>query len=329
MPRLGVIELSQLPAFTVLESVDSEAILSARMNQLVIIWQHNDPPNSAQYDVGKLEFDPIKINQEVSTYFETLLRDRVNQAARSVTLAFAVGGNLDAIASRYPGGVPRLAGESDDAYRTRIWLSPNTLSPNGTYESYVYYAFTGAATAGNPLRDCQVLSTPGTPRVAITIMADGSPITAIADSTGKYTGEFTAYPSPTPSSTLVTEVYSYITAPGLGRKGTTDVVSVNGPRVQTVDYKIRVILYPGWDIEASMQGLYPALADLLESQRYLGFSHTRAAIEAALKTSGVFNILIDSPAADVMIPTDATIVVNSISLVYGGRGGFGPPNPAA
>lgn len=329
MPRLGVIELSQLPPFTVLETISSDDIIAQRMAQLVLVWQHNDPPNFAQYDVGALEFDPIKINQEASAYFETLVRDRVNQACRAVTLAFAVGGNLDAIASRYPGGIPRIANESDDAYRTRTWLSPNTLSPNGLYESYVFFGFTGAALAGTPLRDCQVLSSPGTPRVAITIMADGSPIIALKDGTGLYTGLFSASPVPTPSNDLITEVFSYITAPGEGRKGLTDVVSVNGPKIVRVDYKVRVILYPGWDVTDTMQGLFPALATLLESQRYLGFSHMKSAIDAVLKVSGVFNVIIDSPVNDIIISTDTTIVVNSISLSYGGRGGFGPPSPTA
>ena len=71
-----------------------------------------------------------------------LLRDRVNQAARSITLAYAIGTDLDAIASRYPGGVPRLPSESDDRYRRRIWLSPNTLSPHGTAEAYEFWALT-------------------------------------------------------------------------------------------------------------------------------------------------------------------------------------------
>lgn len=329
MPRLGVIELSQLPPFTVLEAISSDTIIQQRMAKLILIWQHNDPPNSAQYDVGNLEFDPIKINQECSAYFETLVRNRVNQACRAVTLAFAVGGNLDAIASRYPGGMPRLLNEGDDAYRTRIWLSPNALSPNGLYESYVFYAFTAAAIAGTPLRDCQVLSSPGKPNVAITIMADGSPIIALQDGNGEYTGEFSASPVPTPSNTLITSVYSYITASGEGRKGLTDVVSVNGPKIVFVDYKIRVLLYPGWDVGEAMQGLYPALAALLESQRYLGFSHTLAAIDAVLKVSGVFNVLVDSPAHDVLVSTDTTVVVRSVTLSYGGRGGFGPPSPSA
>lgn len=338
MPRLGVIELDQLPPFQVLETIDTEAIITARMSQLVIIWQHYDPPNMATYDVGNLEFDPIRINQECSTYFEFMVRDRVNQACRAVTLAFAVGGNLDAIASRYPGGLPRMttvntprltANETDDAYRTRIWLSPNTLSPNGTYESYVFYGFTAAQAAGSPLRDCQVTSNPGQPDIYMTIMADGSPITALQDSFGNYTGQFSTYPSPIPSNALITSVFNYITAVGEGRKASTDVLHVNAPAVQTITYSIRVILYPGWDQNATMQSLYPALATLLESQRYLGFSHMLSAIDAALKVSGVFNVLIDSPTSDTVINTNTTIVVSSINLIYGGRGGFGPPSPAA
>lgn len=335
MPRLGVIELSQLPAFQVLETIDSDAIITARMSQLVLVWQHYDPPNMAQYDVGNLEFDPIRINQECSTYFETLVRDRVNQACRAVTLAFAVGGNLDAIASRYPGGMPRMtttntpgltANESDDAFRTRIWLSPNTLSPNGTYESYTFYGFTAATNAGSPLRDCQITAQPGDPDIFMTVMADGSPITAL-QTNGVYNGLFSAAPSPAPSSSLIQSIFQYITADGEGRKATTDVLHVNPPKIKYINYAIRVILYPGWDQDSTMQALYPALAALLESQRYIGFSHTLAAIDAALKVSGVFNVLIDSPTADVIVDTQTTVVVQSVTLSYGGRGGFGPPAP--
>jgi phage-related baseplate assembly protein len=160
-------------------------------------------------------------------------------------------------------------------------------------------------------------------------MADGPPITALQDGNGNFTGQFSTFPVPTPSNTLITSTYQYITDPFEGRKGLTDVLTVNGPKIVNVNYAIRVLLYPGWDVNATMQGLYPALAALLESQRFLGFSHTRAAIDRALKVSGVFNVLIDSPTADVIIGTDSTIVVQSISLTYGGRGGFGPPSPAA
>lgn len=326
MPRLGVIELNQLPAFTVLETISSEAILAARMANLVTTWNSNDPPNAAQYDVGALEFDPIKINQETNAFFETTLRDRVNQAARAVTLAYAVGGALDAIASRYPGGMPRIDDEDDEAYRTRIWLSPNTFSRNGIYESYVFFALTAAMLAATPLRDATAVATPGFPDVTIAIAADGAPIAVVMDVNGNVSG-FTQSPSPVPSNSLVQTVASYITAPGQGRKGLTDVISVGGPsKVILLDYKIRVLLYPGWDRATIMNQLAITLVMLLDSQRYLGFSHMVSAIEGALKVSGVFNVIVDSP-ADTVITATQMIVVNSIALSYAGRGGIGPLPP--
>ena len=140
--RFSIIQPDLLPVMKVLETVSTEKIISNRMSQLVQIWRGHDPPNGAEYDVGALEFDPIRINQECNTYFELLLRDRVNQACRAITLAFAVGSDLDAIASRYPGGVPRLPLEADDHYRRRVWLSVNPLSPHGTAKSYQYWALT-------------------------------------------------------------------------------------------------------------------------------------------------------------------------------------------
>ena len=175
MNRLGVLDPKSLPHFDVLEALNAETILEGRMDRFVELWKEHDPPAGAVYDVEGLEFDPIKITQETSTYFELLLRDRVNQAARSVTLAFAVGGDLDAIASRYPGGVPRLRDEQgnpdedDERYRRRIWLSPATLSPHGTEEAYVFWALS----ADRTLHDASATTVEGTGRVKIAIMAIG------------------------------------------------------------------------------------------------------------------------------------------------------------
>lgn len=331
MPRLGVIELSQLPPFTVLETISTEAILAARLAQLVSLWNAADPPNAATYDVGNLEFDPIRINQELNTYFELLVRDRVNQAARAVTLAFAVGGDLDAIASRYPGGMPRIGGERDIDYRTRIWLSPNTLSPHGMYESYVFWALNAYASFGDPkLRDAQASNIAGDPHITITIMADGplnldGSVFAITTNDLPYDGinagnMITAYPDPTPTPAQQVNTWTYINDDG--RRGLTDVISVGGPKIVNVTYDVGLMLFPGWDEAATMTAAAGALATLLENQRWLGYSHTRSAIDAALMIGGVFDVLVNSPSADVMIDLKSTIVVNSIRLYYAGRGGL-------
>src|SRR4249919_257616 len=103
--RFPVIRPELLQRPSVLETISSDTIIDDRMQRFKLRWAEEDPPNAAQYDVGDLEFDPVKIITENAAYFELLLRDRVDQAARAVMLAFSFGSNLDAIASRYPGGV--------------------------------------------------------------------------------------------------------------------------------------------------------------------------------------------------------------------------------
>ena len=168
--RFPVIRPELLQRPSVLETISADSIIEERMARFKTRWAEEDPPNAAQYDVGDLEFDPIKIVTENASFFETLLRDRVNQAARAVMLAFSYGSNLDAIASRYPGGVPRGEGETDENYRRRIWLSPNILGPHGTTESYAFYAL--SALGPNVVRDAAAFTTRGTGVVTIPVLLD-------------------------------------------------------------------------------------------------------------------------------------------------------------
>lgn len=315
MARLGSLELDQLPVMEVLEQLNSEGIISERMRQFVELWRKYDPPAGAQYDVDALEFDPIKINQETNAFFELLLRDRVNQAAKGVTLAYAAGADLDAIASRYPGGMPREAGESDDSYRTRIWLSVNTLSPHGTYEAYVFWAMTGALSEGVPIRDATAVAKRGTANVTITIMANGTPVVANDAKNG-----IVPFPSPLPSSSQLDAVRKYVESSQ--RKALTDVVSIRSPKIVNTQYKINYWLFPGWDRGLIEPALYDAAAKLVEKQRWLGYSHTIDSIDAALKTSGVYKIHVVEPVADIEIDKHEVVVVDGVSLNYMGRGGF-------
>lgn len=318
MARLGSLELDQLPSMQVLETLNSELIIEERMKQFVELWRKNDPPAGAQYDVDNLEFDPIKINQEANAFFELLLRDRVNQAAKGVTLAYAAGSDLDAIASRYPGGMPRITNESDDNYRMRIWLSPNTLSPHGTYEAYVFWALTGARMSGLPLRDATAVAKRGTANIIITIMADGTPVTANTEKDG-----VTAPPSPTPTTVQIDAVRTYVGSSS--RKGLTDVISVRSPKIVNTQYRINYWLFPGWDRDLIEPALYDAIAKLIEKQRWLGYSHTIDSIDAALKTSGVYKIHVVEPVVDVEIDQHEVITVDSVSIDYMGRAGFEEP----
>jgi phage-related baseplate assembly protein len=282
-----------------LEILDAEDLLEARMTRFVELWKEHDPPAGAVYDVEGLEFDPIKITQQASTYFELLNRDRVNQAARAVTLAFAVGGDLDAIASRYPGGVPRLTDEDgnpdeeDDRYRRRIWLSPATLSPHGTEEAYVFWALS----ADRNLRDASATTVEGTGRVKIAIMATAR--------------------NPRPTQAQLLAVRAYVHA--FSRKGLTDMVSVVPPAVVETRYVIDVWLFPGPDASAILANVRDSLEALVERQAWLGYSHTRMAIGAAVAIAGVQDGQIVEPPASIIVDPISVVYVSEIVLNLRGR----------
>lgn len=312
MARLGQIELDQLPEFTVLERLDSDTSIRQRMQRLKELWTLYDPPAGAIYDVDNLEFDPLKIQAEMAAFFELLVRDRVNQAAKAVTTAFATGGDLDAIASRYPGGVPRLVGETDDRYRTRIWLSANALSPHGVYESYVFWALTADPT----LRDATAIARKrGTPNIDVTIMKEGTPVTVLDTGEG-----LTSFPDTLPTTQQIDAVQAYILDES--RKGLTDVVTVRPPRIRHVAYEIDYWLFPSWNEQAMRRQLWAAMAALIEKQRWLGYSHVKAAVDDALMMSGVYNIKVNKPLDDLEIEPFEIVVVDSVKLTFKGRGGF-------
>ena len=326
MSRLSVINLAELPLMQVLESISSEQILDDRMQRFKALWFSYDPPNAAQYDVGQLEFDPIKITQENSTFFEMAVRDRINQAARAVTLAYAVGSDLDAIASRYPGGVPRLdtnndgiPDERDDRYRRRVWLSPNTLSAHGTAESYVFWALTADPT----LHDASATTIEGTGKVYITLMAESGPLQLQWVRTiDRLTGEFVstrADPSfnPTPTLQQIVDVRKYILDEG--RRGLTDEIITYSPTITTVNYKIRIWLFPNVSVELAITAVENALAALLEKQRWIGYDHSRMAIDAAIAQPGVHHAVIDEPVRDVMVSEKGVVKVAFVEVRLAGR----------
>jgi len=295
--RFSVLDPANLGRLEALESINSDDIIAARMARFKALWATFDPPNAATYDVGQLEFDPIKIQAENNAYFETLLRDRVNQAVRAVTLAFAFGSNLEGLASNYPGGVPRIAGESDDRYRRRIWSSPNPLSPHGTAEGYEFWGLTALAT----LRDVRTVkirpSLSDNPIVVIACLADAV--------------------DPSPSQSDLLAVRAFIMEES--RLAMTDEISVSPPKIIDTNYVVRVDLFPGPDKDTMMAQLRANIDALIEKQRWLGYDHTRAAIDAALMVSGVHNVSVIEPAEDIMVRNDWFVRVNSVDLQYGGR----------
>src|SRR5690554_5345569 len=91
------IDLSQLPAPSIVEELDFEAILADRKARLIDLFPDNQRESVAE--VLELESEPLlKLLQE-NAYRELLWRRRVNEAARAVMLPYATGADLDSVAA--------------------------------------------------------------------------------------------------------------------------------------------------------------------------------------------------------------------------------------
>jgi phage-related baseplate assembly protein len=316
----------------VLENISTESIIANRMQQLVTFWAQNDPPNAAQYDVGGLEFDPIRINQELNAYYELMLRDRVNQACRAMTLAFAVGSDLDAIGSRYPYGVPRLifpngTTETDDAYRQRLWLSPSIFSLSGTgqgtFESYVFWALSAPMPPGeDSIKHASALTTPGTGYVYIPIISSTCSNPDMLWSASPDGTIWTLLPGclPLPDANQINAVQQFITAPNTARKGLTDVVVTMTPKIANTEINCDVWLFPGVDMQTLMGQIAAAVGALVTALRWLGADLTLLALDGALAQAGVYDRTTYVPTADVTVNIDGVVNITKVTLRYRGTG---------
>lgn len=178
MSEFNAIDLSTLPKPDVIEPLDYEALFAQRrvefnaLSPLLLdesfqpkilaaqLFEESDgtkfwkvpADSSAGLFYLALESDPVTRLLQADVYRELLLRQRVNDAAHSVMIAYAVGSDLDNLAARY--GVVRLlitpadntaippvaaVYESDDAFRKRTLLSLEGLTTAGSRGSYIYH----------------------------------------------------------------------------------------------------------------------------------------------------------------------------------------------
>ncbi len=277
----AAIDLSRSPPPKVVEPLSYEAILAAMVADLVA----RDPAYSAL-----LESDPAMKILEVAAARELLLRQRVNDAARSVMLAFAAGSDLEHLGALV--GVARQAGESDDRLRRRIQLAPEAFTTAGSVGAYVFHAL-----AADPrVRDVSVTS-PGPGRVVVTILsseADGLP-----------------------SDDVIEAVRARLNGDDV--RPLTDSVTVRRPTVAAFDIAARLYLYDGPDAAVVEAEARASLAAYLEGAFAIGRDVPRSAIFAALHRPGVQRVELPSPPADVVVDDISVARSRSVSVAVVGR----------
>lgn len=291
-----VVNLSQLPAPNVVEALDFETILAAMIADL----QERDPTFTAL-----VESDPAYKVLEVCAYRELLLRQRVNEAAKAVMLAYATGADLDQLGANVnverlvitpadPDAVPPVAAvmESDDDFRARIQLSPEAYTTAGSEGSYVFHALG----ADPDVKDVQPVSpTPGV--VVVYVLSR--------------TGDGTAQQS------LLDKVDATLNAETV--RPMTDQVQVMSASIVNYTIEAELTMFPGPDATVILQSAIDAVTAYAEEQRRIGYDVTLSGIYRALHQPGVQNVNLISPAASIVLGDGQASYCTSINVTAAGE----------
>lgn len=296
------IDLSLLPAPTVIEPLDFETILAARKARLISFY-----PADEQADIAarlELESDPLNKALQENAYREIVLRQRINDAARAVMLAHARGPDLDHLGARDdverlvidPGdssAVPPRAPvyEDDTAFRRRIQLSPEGYTTAGSTMSYVYHGL-GAD--------------PDVADIAAVSPAPGVVTVYVLSRTGDGSA----------SEELLAAVAAALNAETM--RPMTDQVNVQSASIVPYAIVAELVLYPGPDASVVRAAALAAAEAYAAAQHAMRRDVTLSGIYAALHQPGVQRVDLTSPTANLVIGTGEASYCTGITLTVAG-----------
>ncbi|MFK1810819.1 baseplate assembly protein [Klebsiella pneumoniae] len=282
---MAVIDLSQLPAPDVVETLDFEAILAERKATLISLY-----PEDEQEAVARtltLESEPLVKYLEENAYREVILRQRINEAAKAGMVAYAIKNDLDQLAANNnverlvitPGDetqIPPVAAvmESDSDLRQRIPAAFEGMSVAGPVGAYEYHALS----SDGRVADASAFS-PSPAEVVVTILARDGDGTAPED--------------------LLQVVDEALNDEAV--RPVADRVSVRSAEI--VPYEIDAVLYvyPGPAKEPILAAAKAQGTAYINEQRRLGRDVRLSAIYAALHVQGVQRVELMKPLADMVL----------------------------
>lgn len=299
---MATIDLSQLPAPDVVEKLDYESLFEERKTTLISLY-----PADQQEAISRtltLESEPlVKLLQE-NAYRELILRQRVNEAARAVMVAYATGSDLDQLAAN--NGVQRLVltpadnitlpptpavMESDADFRSRIpqaFEGMSVAGPSGSYE------FHGLSADGR-VADISVIS-PSPANVTISVLSREADGIAPED--------------------LLAKVRIALNDENV--RPIADRVLVQSASVVPYEIDATLFLYPGPESEPITLAAEEKLKAYISDQHRLGRDIRLSAIYAALHVEGVQRVELAQPPADIVLDKTQASYCNHYSITVGG-----------
>ncbi|WP_368524840.1 baseplate assembly protein [Enterobacter asburiae] len=299
---MAVIDLSQLPAPQIVDVPDFEKLLAERKSAFVALY-----PEDEQAVVARtlaLESEPITKQLQESTYREVLLRQRINEAAQAVMVAYALGGDLEQLAANYnvkrltvtpadTDAVPPVAAvmESDEALRLRVPAAFEGLSVAGPTAAYEFHA----RSADGRVADASATS-PAPAEVVLTVLnreGDG-----------------------TVGTDLLAVVEKALNSESV--RPVADHLTVRSAEIIPYSVDATIFLYPGPEAEPVMAAAKASLQKYIASQTRLGRDIRRSALYAALHVEGVQRVELASPLNDVVLDKTQAASCTQWNVTNGG-----------
>ena len=272
------IDLSALPFPNVIEQLDFEAELLACKQDVIA----RDPELEAVLD---FESEPIVKVLETFAYRLLLKTSQINAKAKALMLAYAQGADLDHLAvnrnvyrktiiESNPTANPPIEAvmEADEDLRRRVQLEPESKSAG----SVGAYQFWGLGAHGH-VKDIAV-ETPSAGYVNVFVQ---SHIHDIAPQTLLQTVDKELDPAT--------------------RRPFTDYVSVKAATPFEWSVNATLVLFPGPDSAVVQTTAEEALNTYIKMVNALGYDVTRSGIFHALHVAGVQNVILTSPANDIIL----------------------------
>lgn len=301
MKTFAAIDLSLLPAPSVVEPLDYEQIFAERKAYAVSLWPANQQAEVAA--TLELESEPLTKLLQESAYRETIWRQRVNEAALATMLASAKGADLDQVAANYnvqrlvvtpgdPSAVPPVAEvlEDDDSLRERAQMAWEGLSTAGPRNSYIFHARAADGRVG----DASAVS-PSPAVVVVTVQAAQGNGSAPAD--------------------LLAIVDAYLN--DADRRPVADRLTVQS--AQVLEYRVDATLYLatiGPESEPILDAARARLTAYVHQRRRLGMEVSESAVHAALHVEGVSKVTLSNWSDIAATPAQAPYCVG-ITLTLG------------
>ncbi|MGQ8774638.1 baseplate assembly protein [Serratia sp. NA_112.1] len=299
---MPTIDLSQLPAPDVVEELEYETLLAERKAMLISLY-----PADQQEAIARtlaLESEPIvKLLQE-NAYRELMLRQRVNEAARAVMVAFATGSDLDQLGANVD--TPRLVitpaddttlpptpavMESDSEYRVRIPQAFEGISVAGPSGAYEYH---GRAADGR-VADVKAIS-PSPACVTISVLS--------REGNGAASADLLA---------VVTRALNDENVRPVGDRVTVQSANIVKYTIEAVLY-----LYPGPEAAPIQAAAEAKLKRYITAQHRLGRDIRLSAIYAALHAEGVQRVELKKPLADIVLNNTQASFCEQHRIIVGG-----------